>query len=110
MASYVNADNFNYTYLFYSSFPIAGTVASSVEKQQQTGTSRHLLFLEEMKNIIYLLNTNIALSKNMQIQFNNQLGKCTVSVLGVGAQKSLANGFFPCFCVCASVVSSVHIC
>lgn len=90
---------------------IAEIVASFVEKQKQTGSSRHLLFLEEMKNIIYLFNTNMTLSKNMQSQFINQLGRYTLSVLRIGStgpQKSLENGFSHVF-VCISVVSCIHI-
>lgn len=48
----------------------------------------------------------MTLSKNMQIQFNNQPGKYILSVFGIGStepQKSLANGFFHVFvCVCIS--------
>lgn len=43
-----------------------------MEKQKQTASSNtHLIFLEEMKSKVYLLNSNMTLSKNMQIQFNN---------------------------------------
>lgn len=81
----------------------AETLANSVKKQKQIGSSTHLVFLEMMKNMIYLLNSNMTLSKSMQIQFYNQLGKYTLSVLEIGSiqpLKSLANCCFH-ICVCA---------
>lgn len=53
--------------------------------------------------MVYLLNSNVTLSKNTQIEFNNQVGKYMLSVLEIGSMqplKSLANCFFY-FCVCA---------
>lgn len=47
--------------------------------------------------MIYLLNSNMTLSKTMQIQFHNQLGKYTLSELEIGSIQplnSLANCFF----------------
>lgn len=83
--------------IFIPLFHTAETLASSVEKQKQTGNSTHLVFLEEIENMIYLLKSNMTLSKNMQIEFNKEVGKYTLSVLEIGSMqplKSLANCFF----------------
>lgn len=63
----------------------------------ETGNSARLVFLEEIENMIYLLKSNMTLSKNMQIEFNKEVGKYTPSVLEIGSiqpLKSLANCFF----------------
>ena len=88
---------------FIPVFHTAETLANSLEKQKQTGRSTHLVFIEEMKYMIYLLNINVTLSKSMQIQFHNQLGKYTLSVPEIASIQplnSLANSFFH-VCVCA---------